>query len=156
MVVLALSAAMPTQARWGWLAYARAASTTYLLIVVAVYWTLLVDVDVQTPLEWTNLIMHAFSAAFMLLDWMIEGPRKPLSWRMSWTVLIYPVIWLTVVIARGATDGWVPYPFLDPWLGYPTIALICGGIALGGWLLGLVVFQLTRWRVIAPPQGELA
>ena len=154
MVVLILTALHTDQPRWGWLTYARAAATTYLIIVTAVYWTLLVNVDVQTPQVWTNTILHAVSGTIMLADWLLEGPRRPLDWRMSWTVLIYPVVWLTVILIRGATDGWVPYPFLDPANGYLSVALVCAGIVALGWVVGLGVFQLTRWRLITPDDNH--
>lgn len=154
LVVLLLAALYTDRPRWAWLTYARAAATTYLVIVTAVYWTLLVNVDVQTPQVWTNTILHAVSGAIMLADWMLEGPRKPLDWRMSWTVLIYPVVWLTVILIRGATDGWVPYPFLDPANGYASVFAVSAGIVLLGWVVGLGVFQLTRWRLITPDDND--
>ncbi|MDN4472140.1 Pr6Pr family membrane protein [Demequina zhanjiangensis] len=156
MLVLFMSALYTDRPRWDWLRYARAASTTYLVIVVAVYWTLLVNVDVQTPQVWTNTILHGVSGAIMLADWMLEGPRKPLSWRQSWTVLIYPAVWLTVILIRGATDGWVPYPFLDPANGYASVFAVAAGIVLLGWVVGLGMFQLTRWRPITPDDNHVA
>ena len=33
---------------------------------------------------------------------------------MMWLHVLYPVVWIAVVLVRGATDGWVPYPFLNP------------------------------------------
>ena len=45
-------------------------------------------------------------------------------------MLIYPLVWTVVVLIRGATDGWVPYPFLNPSQGYGVVvawsALVAG------------------------------
>ncbi|MCM0640630.1 hypothetical protein [Cellulomonas wangsupingiae] len=42
--------------------------------------------------------------------------------RLRW-VLPSPLLWLAVVLARGATDGWVPYGFLLPAHGSGSLAV---------------------------------
>ena len=150
VVVLLVAVRYTAAARPRWVELARACATVYLVIVGIVYWTLLVGVDVQIAYPWANVILHGVSSVLLLTDWLIEGPRATLPWRDAWVVLIYPAVWLAVVIVRGATDGWVPYPFLDPSHGYMSVAVVGLGIAAVGYGLGLAVFRLTRWRVVAP------
>jgi hypothetical protein len=71
--------------------------------------------------------------------------------RLVWVVLLYPLVWLTVVLIRGATDGWFPYPFLDPANGYGSIAVVILGIVVGGLAVGSLLYRATRWRVLTPP-----
>ena len=147
---LLIAARFTGVARPRWVELLRACATVYLVIVVAVYWTLLVGVDVQIAYPWANVVLHGASGVLLLADWLIEGPRAPLPWRDAWVVLIYPAAWLAVVIVRGATDGWVPYPFLNPEHGYLKVAIVGLGIAAIGYGLGLAAFRLTHWRAVAP------
>ena len=150
IAVLLLAVRLTGVARPRWVELVRACATVYMVIVGIVYWTLLVGVDVQIAYPWANVILHGVSCVLLLADWLIEGPRVPLPWRSAWVVLIYPAVWLIVVIMRGATDGWVPYPFLDPDNGYVSVAIVGLAIAAIGYGLGLAVFRLTRWRVVTP------
>ncbi len=61
-----------------------------------------------------------------------------------WVVLMYPLVWLVVVLVRGATDGWVPYPFLDPAHGYAAVAITCIGIFAAFLLVGSLVFWASK------------
>jgi hypothetical protein len=65
-------------------------------------------------------------------------------------VVTYPLVWLVVVLIRGATDGWVPYPFLDPRIGYGTVALYCVAITAVVLLLAAAVWALSRLRLVRP------
>lgn len=66
-----------------WLDYARGAVTTYIVIVGAVYWTLLAPVTV-VAIPWTNDVMHAVMPAYCLLDWVLVGDRAPLRFSRLW------------------------------------------------------------------------
>lgn len=69
-----------------------------------------------------------------------QGPYF-LSYRAVPLLLIYPMLWTGVVLVRGASDGWVPYPFLNPDQGYRVIALYVVSIA--------VVFAGIAFLVVA-------
>ena len=55
-----------------------------------------------------------------------------------------------MVLIRGATDGWFPYPFLDPAKGYASIAVVVAGIFVAGVVIGGLLFSATRWRRVTP------
>ena len=139
-----------------WLEYLRACATTYLVIVVSVYWTLLAPTSEDPVNEWTNLVMHLLSGVALLVDWLVEGPRARLPLRNVWIVMAYPTVWLVVVLIRGATDGWFPYPFLDPANGYASIAVVIAGIFVAGLGVGAVLFSVTRWRRITPADALIS
>ena len=133
-----------------WLEYARASVTTYLVIVTVVFWTLLGGFEPGDPYRWSTLTMHGISCVIVLADWLLEGPRKAPPLRRAWVVLPYALVWLAVALIRGATDGWIPYPFMDPKDGYLPVAIVVGGIVVVGLAIGAVLFRLTRWRVVTP------
>jgi len=137
-------------ARPPWVEYLRACAATYLFIVVAVYWTLLAPGSEDPVVEWTNLVLHGLSGVALVADWLIEGPRTRLPLRTVWLVLAYPCVWAVVVLIRGATDGWFPYPFLDPANGYASIAAVIAAIFVVGLAVGSLFFSTTRWRVVVP------
>lgn len=128
----------------------RAAATTYIVIVGLVYNTLLAGLPGGVELEWANTIMHVIMPLYAGIDWLLFGDRRALAWKRLWLVLIYPVVWLAVVLVRGATDGWVPYPFLDPSQGYGVVALFALGIAAAFGVVGSLVWALSRVRLLRP------
>ena len=128
----------------------RAAATTYIVIVGLVYNTLLAGLPGGVELEWANIVMHVVMPLYAAVDWLLFGDRKALAWNRLWIVLIYPVVWLIVVLVRGATDGWVPYPFLDPSQGYGVVALYALGIAGAFGIVGAAVWALSRVRLLRP------
>lgn len=129
---------------------ARGCVATYIIIVGAVYNTLLVGLPGGVELEWANFVLHVAVPLYVAIDWIFFGDRPPLPWRRFWVVLVYPIVWITVVLIRGATDGWVPYPFLDPSLGYPVVALYCVGIAVGIGAVGAAIWAISRVRILKP------
>ncbi|MCC4250171.1 MULTISPECIES: Pr6Pr family membrane protein [Microbacterium] len=84
-------------------------------------------------------ILHVCFPFLVLVDWLIVGDRRLLPWGQLWLVLLYPLAWLTVVLMRGATDGWVPYGFLLPERG---------ALSLAGHSIGLVIALLAAGVVV--------
>lgn len=132
------------------LVLARACATTYIVIVGIVYNTLLVGLEGGISLEWANWVLHVLFPIYAALDWIFFGDKTALAWQRLWVVLIYPVVWTIVVLVRGATDGWVPYPFLDPATGYGSVAIYCVVIFVVAIVIGAIVFALSRVRIIKP------
>ncbi len=137
-----------------WLMSARGVAAACLVIVAVIY-NVLVPGTGTAP-AWVSAVLHVGFPLFVLGDWLIVGDRAPLPWRRLWIVLPYPVGWLTVVLIRGATDGWVPYGFLLPERGAAALvghsvglllALLAAGSAIwaGSRVRGLVL----RARVLA-------
>lgn len=126
-----------------WLSTARGAAVACMIVVGLVY-NLLVPGTGSAP-AWVSLILHTVLPVLLVLDWTLIDDRPSLPWRRLWLVLPYPLLWLAVVLVRGVTDGWVPYGFLLPERGLPSLlthvvgllaALLCAGAAV--WLLSRV------------------
>jgi hypothetical protein len=130
------------------LQFVRASATAYMIIVGLVYNTLLTGVAGGVPLPWANTVLHVVLPIYALVDWLFFGDRATLPWRRFWIVVVYPLVWCAVVLIRGATDGWVPYPFLDPKQGYGIVLLYVLLIAVAILLVGAGVWALSRVRVL--------
>lgn len=126
---------------------ARASITTYLIVVGLIYNTLLSGLAGGVDLGWANTIMHIVFPVYCLLDWLIVPDRSALPFRFLWVVELYPVLWCAIILVRGATDGWVPYPFLAPSTGYASVLLYVVGIAATFIVVGAAVFWASRLRL---------
>lgn len=133
-----------------WVIYLRALATILMVIVGIVYNTLLagLELDGSFNVPWSNDILHIVIPIYAALDWLLFGDRPKLPFSRLWVMLIYPIVWLVVVLIRGATDGWVPYPFLSPTNGYLSVAIY--SIAIAGFtiLFAYGVYAYSRVRVL--------
>lgn len=129
---------------------ARACATTYIVVVGIVYNTLLVGLEGGISLEWANWVLHVALPVYAAIDWILFGDRSKLAWNTYWIVLVYPIVWIIVVLTRGATDGWVPYPFLDPAQGYGVVALYCVVIAVAIGAVGAAIWASSKVRILTP------
>ena len=114
-----------------WSVLLRGAAATYMVTTGIVYNTLLTEATLGNSftVPWSNDILHKWIPLVALLDWVLIGDRRRIPWRRSWVFLVYPLIWLVVVLLRG--QDFVPYPFLDvQQLGGGVVALYCLGIAV--------------------------
>jgi hypothetical protein len=130
------------------LAYATA--TTYIVIVGIVYNTLLTGLPGGIDVPWANTVLHVVAPIYVAIDWLLFGDRRRLALKRLWVVLVYPIVWLVVVLIRGASDGWVPYPFLDPANGYGSVAVYCVMIAVAIAAVGWLVLWYSRIKVLKP------
>jgi FAR-17a/AIG1-like protein len=127
----------------------RASVTTFIVIVGLVYNTLLAGLEGGISLAWANWVLHVALPIYVLLDWLLFADRAPQPWKRIGIVLTYPFVWIVVVLIRGATDGWVPYPFLNPALGYGVVALYCLVILVAIVVVAAGVWAISRLRVIS-------
>jgi hypothetical protein len=122
----------------------------YMLVVGIVYNTLLIGMAGGVLLPWANTVLHVVLPIYALIDLVLFGDRDPLPWKRFAFVLIYPLVWTVVVLIRGATDGWVPYPFLGPSQGYGVVALFCVAIAIAFAAAGALAWWLSRVHILKP------
>lgn len=132
---------------------ARACATTYLAIVGLVYNVLLAGLPGGVDLAWANTVLHVVVPIYVVVDWVAFADRRRLPWARFWFVLIYPLAWLIVVLIRGATDGWVPYPFLDPATGYQSVGGYAVAIAVGFGIIGVAVWACSRLALVSVPDA---
>ena len=126
------------------LTLARGIATAYLLVVAVIYNVLVPGTGSAPP--WVSVLLHIVFPLFVALDWLLIGDRPRLVWARLWMLLPYPAVWVTVVLIRGATDGWVPYGFLLPERGVASLVLHIVGLLAAIVVAGLLVWTATRTR----------
>ncbi|MGH3704116.1 MAG: Pr6Pr family membrane protein [Agromyces sp.] len=128
-----------------WLCTARAVATACLIVVAVVYNVLVPGTGSAPP--WVSAVLHVIFPVAVVLDWFLVGDRPPLPWRCLWLVLPYPIVWLVAVLARGVTDGWVPYGFLLPERGLLSLAEHVVGLLAALLAAGALVWAGSRLSV---------
>jgi hypothetical protein len=125
----------------------RGAAAAYLTVTFFVVILFLQDEDLQLQVVWIDAVLHRIFPVIVVLDWLIDPPDTRLRYRDALLWLIYPLMWLGFTIVRGASDGWYPYPFLDPANGgYGAVAAMVVGITVGFLLLAALYIWLGNWR----------
>ena len=137
------------------LVLARGCATTYIVITGVVYNLLLAGQAGGVTLAWANTTLHVILPLYAALDWVIFSDRSALPWNKLWVALIYPVVWIIVVLIRGATDGWVPYPFLNPAQGYGVVALYAVAIAVAAVVFASLVWAASRLNLVRSPSARV-
>jgi hypothetical protein len=125
-----------------WLSVAWGAGAACLIVVALVY-NLLVPGTGSAP-AWVSVVLHVVFPVLVVVDVVLSPDRPRLPWKQMWWVLPYPLLWITVVLVRGATDGWVPYGFLLPSRGVPSLVLHVVGILALLILAASAVWALSR------------
>ena len=126
-----------------WLSTLRALAAAYLVVVAVIYNGLVPGTG--TAPAWVSAILHIWFPAFVVLDWLFVGDRIALRWRALWIVLPYPFLWLGVVLARGVTDGWVPYGFLLPERGVASLLVHVAALIVTLLAAAAVIWAASRF-----------
>ena len=152
LVVIAVTGivALRGKTQFSLLLLARGCATTYMILVGVIYNALLAGQEGGVALEWANNVLHIILPIYAVLDWSLFADRPPLAWKRLLVSLIYPMVWVVVVLIRGATDGWVPYPFLNPATGYGLVFTYVLGIAVLTVVTAAIVWALSRLKLVKP------
>jgi hypothetical protein len=138
--------------RWDRRDLLRGATVLYLSLTGIVYALLLAGEEeaLQTGAPWVNAVVHGIIPLVMVLDWVIDPPRRTISFRQAAWWLAYPLAFLAYSLIRGPIADWYPYPFLDPDEngGYPGVLATCLAIAAGVLVAISVMVWLSQrhWR----------
>ena len=120
----------------------RGAAVVVMTVTLVVFALLLSGTDVDTALQWVDLVVHRVMPIAVMIDWMVDPPRQAISLARGLTWLIYPLLWAGYTLMRGALTGWYPYPFLDPANGgYGTVAVYIVAILV----FGVVLCGIVSW-----------
>ena len=132
-----------------WLDILRAATTVYILVVGIGFAVLLSGLqDVMlTAVPWDNTVLHYIIPVAVLLDFIIDRPKKAIRFMPSLLMIIYPLVYVAYSLMRGAITGWYPYPFLNPATkGYEGVAVTVLGLVVLGVALIWIITWLTKQK----------
>jgi hypothetical protein len=120
------------------------------IIVVAMIYRLLLR-QLWQPHGWQIVgddALHTLMPLLFVLHWWLAVPKATLRWRRVFAWQIFPAAYFVYVLARGAMNGWYPYPFFDVGaLGYLRVLGNAFGVLLVFIVVGLLLVALARWRV---------
>ncbi len=93
---------------------ALTALTTFILIVGIVY---------QAVLRWAwepqglqllvDELLHTVIPLYALFYWIIFSTKEKINFRDAGVWLLYPVVYILFILARGSLSNYYPYPFLN-------------------------------------------
>ena len=121
----------------------QAAAFIYILVVGVAYHFLLANVWSPTGLQYVaDILLHYGVPALYILFWIFLAKKRFLSYKYSFTWLIYPFVYFIYSLIRGEITSTYPYPFVDVnELGYPAVFITSLILLVVYWGLGL----LTIW-----------
>ena len=156
LIVIAVTGIVVLRGRTqsGFLLLARGCTTAYMIIVGVLYNALLAGQEGGVALDWANNVVHVILPLYAVIDWVLFADRPPLAWKRLAVSLIYPMMWAVVVLIRGATDGWFPYPFLDPATGYGLVFTYVLVIIVVTVITATIVWALSRLQLLKLHAGE--
>jgi len=125
----------------------RGAAVIYMTITGAVFVLLLSGSNESVP--WANAVVHYVMPVVIVLDWLIDPPRSRITRGRASSWLIFPLVYFSYTLIRGAIVGWYPYPFLNVTTkGYGQVLADGVGILIGMIAVGSATLMVgnARWR----------
>ena len=124
----------------------RTAICTYITFVGVTYNILLRHLWQPTGLQHlVDELLHSVIPIIFILYWQIFVPKAGLQWKTALRWLIYPVVYVVVMLGRGALSGFYPYPFIDVTvLGYPRVLLNGFGLIIAFLLLSFLFIAIGK------------
>ncbi|NKJ22674.1 Pr6Pr family membrane protein [Dyella sp. SG609] len=119
-----------------------------IVVVSAVYNVMLRQL--WHPQGWqlfADATLHDAMPLAFLAYWWFAVPKASLAWRQIIAWQGYPVAYFAYALARGAVNGWYPYPFLDVTsLGYAQVVMNALLVLLFFIAVALALVALARWQ----------
>ncbi len=90
------------------------AITAFIIIVGLVYQIVLRGIWAPTGLQYiVDELLHTIIPLFMLGYWFFNAKKEDLILSAVFYWLLYPIIYIALIIVRGYYSGYYPYPFLN-------------------------------------------
>jgi hypothetical protein len=148
-VTMLVAALLTAAGRLETLDVVRGAAAVYALVVGIGFAVLLSGLEdvAFTAVPWDNVVLHYLVPAAVLVDLVLDPPRRRLRFVPSLGWLAFPLAYLAYSLVRGEITGWYPYPFLDPATdGVGGIALTTLALLVLGAVLTLGACRLSGGR----------
>ena len=125
----------------------KPAIVVYLVTGGAIFFLALRDIwSAHYGLQWiTDILLHCVTPVLYAIFWLVAVPKAGLRWRDAAIWLIYPFLYLVVVLVLAQRSGFYPYPFLDlRALSVTRMAMNMAFLAASFLCGGLVVVAIGR------------
>lgn len=132
---------------WWDRSFARGLTAGSIVMVSVYYIFFLSGLESQTGIDQAlNIYMHYVAPWLFVLWWVLTPEHGSLRFADIPRMLVYPLIYLVVVLLRGALVHEYPYPILNvDTLGYGQVALGCLGMLVGFVVIYAAVIAIDRW-----------
>jgi hypothetical protein len=124
----------------------KSAVTVYIIVVAVTYSLLLRHLWHPEGIQYVaDTLLHDISPVLYVICWFFFVPKGTLYWKSAFIWLVFPLIYFSYILTRGALFQVYPYPFLDVGqIGYSGVLI--NAIALFGVfiVLGLVVVFIDK------------
>ncbi len=129
----------------GW-RIARLASVVCIAVTGVVYVSVLRGLFDLTPAgRVADTGLHYVTPLFVVVGWLLFGPRPRVDLRTVGLMLLFPIGWLAYTLVRGEIVDAYPYPFVDVAAeGYAVVAVNCVVVTLVFVAVSLLVLLLDR------------
>lgn len=90
-------------------------------------------------------LLHLIIPIYFILYWLILVPKIKLKWSKLLNWLLFPAVYLVIIMIRGSYVNYYPYPFVDiTTLGYQKVIINCVLVLLAFMVFSLAVILLSR------------
>jgi hypothetical protein len=129
------------------------AVTVYIVIVGAVYNLILRQLWAPTGLQkLVDELLHSAVPIYFVVFWLMFVLKEDLKWKDTFSWLIYPLIYLLIIIFRGSISGYYPYPFVNvSKLGYEKVLINSAVLFAVFWGLSLAFVGIGKLISKAEP-----
>lgn len=122
------------------------AITVYIVVVGIIYNVLLRGL--ATPVGLARVadeLLHVVNPIIFLVFWIIFVDKSKLVYKDALVWLIYPFLYVILIVIRGAILHQYPYPFINvSEMGYPKATFNAALIMLFFWLLSLLLIFVGK------------
>lgn len=138
--------------RWDGLRWFRQAGTQaltagYIMLVMVFYHFMLAPtLTMEGPLGISSNLLHYVTPILYLVWWVAFARHGGLTYRMVPALLLPGIVYLALVLLRGALVGEYPYDILDAGkFGYGQVAIGAGTLIVGVALFCLLLVPVDQW-----------
>ncbi len=124
------------------------AITVYILIVSIIYNIILRFLWQPAGIQkLVDELLHSVIPLLFLLYWWFAPDKRNLQWKQVFPWLIYPLLYLVYILARGNFSGFYPYPFVNvDQIGIAKVILNSIGITLAFTITGVMLIAAGKWQ----------
>lgn len=123
------------------------AITVYILIVGLVYNAILRFLWEPKGLQLiVDEILHTVIPVLCVFFWWKYVNPKKLKWKDAFPWLIYPLLYIFLILIRGDISGFYPYPFIDVnTIGYNSVLINSAILAVCFLVFSFLFIAIGKW-----------
>lgn len=124
------------------------ATAVYIFVVGFVYNTVLRFIwDPQGLQRIVDEMLHLIIPIVFIIYWYFSIESNSIQWKSIFKWLIYPMVYLVVILIRGHFADYYPYPFVNVLeLGFPKVLLNSFLLTVFFGMVSIVAIGVVRYR----------